>query len=116
MNTPTYQFLNEMDGRQATLDGLQPEALEARRPELLITIPLSPHERPSAPLTNLSLQQGMQVRVVHGDGSVTFGQVISLPKAPVMLDNGLRVQCALVELVTGEKLSVPLANIEIPGR
>lgn len=116
MSMPTYQFLNEMDGRQATLDALRAMPLEVRRPELLITVPLSAHERPSAPLTNVSLQQGMQVRVVRGDGNVAFGQVIGLPKAPVLLDNGLRVQCAQVELVTGEKLAVPLANIEIPGR
>ncbi len=116
MNLPTYQFLEEMDGRQATLDALMPAPLEARRPELLINVPLTPHERPPAPLLNLSLQVGMTVRVIRGDGSVTFGEVISLPKAPVMLDNGLRVFCAQVALVTGEKLFSPLANIEVPGR
>jgi hypothetical protein len=116
MNTPTYQFMDEMDGRQATLDAIMPGSLELRRPEVIINVPLHPQERPSAPLTNLSLQQGMQVRVVHGGGSVAFGQVIGLPKTPVLLDNGLRVQCAQVELVTGEKLMMPLANIEAPGR
>lgn len=116
MNLPTFQFLDEMDGRQATLDAIMPASLEVRRPELLINIPLSPHERPSAPLVNLSLQVGMTARVVRGDGSVTFGEVISLPKTPVMLDNGLRVYCAQVVLVTGEKLFSPLANIEVPGR
>jgi hypothetical protein len=115
MNTPTYQFFEEMDGRQATLDAVMPAPLELRRPEVVINVPLTPQERPPAPLTNLSLQQGMQVRVVRG-GAVTFGEAIGLPKTPVMLDNGLRVQCAQVELVTGEKLMVPLANIEVPGR
>jgi hypothetical protein len=116
MNTPTYQFFDEMDGRQATLDAVMPAPVELRRPEVIINVPLHPQERPSAPLTNVSLQQGMQVRVIHGGGAVTFGEVIGLPKTPVLLDNGLRVQCAQVEMVTGEKLMVPLANIEVPGR
>lgn len=116
MNMPTYQFLDELDGKQATLDAIMPAPLEPRRPELLVNVPLAPHERPSAPLINLSLQVGMTVRVVRGDGSVSFGEVISLPKSPVMLDNGLRVRCAQVELATGEKLFSPLANIEVPGR
>lgn len=115
MNTPTYQFFDEMDGRQATVDAVLPGPLELRRPEVIVNVPLHPQERPSAPLTNVSLQQGMQVRVIHG-GAVTFGEAIGLPKAPVLLDNGLRVQCAQVELVTGERLMVPLANIEVPGR
>jgi hypothetical protein len=93
-----------------------PAPVELRRPEVIINVPLHPQERPSAPLTNVSLQQGMQVRVIHGGGAVTFGEVIGLPKTPVLLDNGLRVQCAQVEMVTGEKLMVPLANIEVPGR
>ena len=116
MSTVTYQFFDEMDGRQATLDAIMPAPLELRRPEVIVNVPLHPQERPSAPLTNVSLQQGMQVRVVYGDGSVAFGEVIGLPKAPVLLDNGLRVHCAQVALVTGERPMVPLANIEVPGR
>jgi hypothetical protein len=116
MNTVTYQFFDEMDGRQATLDAIMPAPQELRRPEVIVNVPLHPQERPSAPLTNVSLQQGMQVRVVYGDGSVAFGEVISLPKTPVLLDNGLRVHCAQVALVTGERPMVPLANIEVPGR
>lgn len=116
MNTVTYQFFDEMEGRQATLDAIMPAPLELRRPEVIINVPLQPQERPSAPLTNISLQQGMQVRVIYGDGSVAFGEVISLPKTPVLLDNGLRVHCVQVALVTGERPMVPLANIEVPGR
>jgi hypothetical protein len=118
MNPVVAQFLSEMDGRQATLDALHlREAMEsARRPEVIITVPISTGERPSAPLTNVGLQAGMNVRVSRGDGSTASGTVLNLPKSPIMLDNGLRVPCAMIEFVTGERIAVPLANIDISGR
>lgn len=116
MPSTVYQFLEDLVGRQATLDAVLPTSGEGRRPEAVVNVPLNAGQRPGAPLVNLSLQPGLPIRVVHADGSTAFGQVIGLPKTPVMLDNGLRVQCAQVELVTGERTFVPLANLEVLGR
>jgi hypothetical protein len=58
----------------------------------------------------------MPVRVMRGDGSSIAGQIAGLPDEPQVLENGLQVLCALVELVTGERMPVPLANIEVFGR
>lgn len=115
MPSTIYQFLEDLGGRQATLDAVLPTG-DGRRPEAIVNVPLNTGHRPGAPLTNLSLQPGLPIRVIHADGSTAFGQVIGLPKTPVMLDNGLRVQCAQVELVTGERTFVPLANLEVLGR
>ncbi|MEP7290752.1 MAG: hypothetical protein ABI835_03165 [Chloroflexota bacterium] len=113
MGTTVAQFLEMMDGRQATLDAVLPGALETRRPEVIVNVPLEPGERPPPPNLNSSLRMGREVRLARSGGTV--GLIIGLPKEPVSLDNGLRVPCAQVELVTGEKIYVPLANIEGSG-
>lgn len=114
MSLPVIQFLEGMEGRQATLDASWVEGGSAR-PELIVNVPLA-NERPTPPLLNLSLQLGMTVRVARADGASVFGRVISVPRNPVMLENGLKLQCAQVETVTGERVFAPLSNIEIPGR
>jgi len=113
---PTYwQFLSEMDGRQVMLDAVNPMSDARGRPEAVITVPLSGSERPVSLNTNIALRVGMTVNVVRGDGTTVTGRVNDLPNTPVILDNGLRVAGARVELATGELLNVPLANLEVYG-
>lgn len=113
MSSVTAQFLDMLEGRQATVDAVLPGSMETRRPEALINVPLEPGERPPPPSLNSPLRVGREVRLSRY--GATIGLVIGLPKEPVSLDNGLRVPCAQVELVTGEKIFVPLANIEVSG-
>lgn len=115
MSNTIAQFLDMMEGRQVTLDAVQPSPLETRRPEVLIAVPMEPGERPPAPNLNAILQIDREVRLTAGTSAGMVGHVLSLPKEPVLLENGLRVPCAQVELVTGEKINVPLANIELSG-
>ncbi len=114
MSLPVVQFLEGVEGRQATLDASWAEGGSARA-ELIVNVPLA-NERPTPPLLNLSLQLGMIVRVARADGASVFGKVISVPRNPVMLENGLKLPCAQVETVTGERIFAPLSNIEVPGR
>jgi hypothetical protein len=115
MSTSNFQFLDEYDGRQALLDAHTPSGTDMRRPEVIITVPMS-GERPGPPLLSLSLQPGTQVRLTGGRQAGSLGQVVSLPKQPVVIDNGLRVPCAEVELAGGDRVMVPLANLEGLGR
>jgi hypothetical protein len=110
-----FSFLSNLQGRQVTLDCLRPSVLEARRPEAIITVPVNPGERPPAPRNDLTLQAETQVRLARGNFAGSIGQITALAKTPVLLENGLRVHCAQVELVTGEKLTVPLENLEVFG-
>jgi hypothetical protein len=55
------------------------------------------------------------VRLGRGDAAGALGVITHLPKTPILMDNGLRVSCAQVELVTGEKITAPLANLEVTG-
>ena len=111
MSNVVAQFLETMEGRQATVDAL----VATGPPEVLIAVPLQPAERPLAPNLNATLQVGREVRLERGPFAGMVGHVIRLPKEPVSLDNGLKVPCAQVQLITGEKTYVPVANIEVFG-
>lgn len=115
ISASAIQFLESMEGRQAALDAVTPAPLESRRPELLINVPFDPGDRPSAPNLNVTLRPGIQVRLARGDAAGAIGVITNLPKTPILMDNGLRVSCAQVELVTGEKITAPLANLEVTG-
>jgi hypothetical protein len=115
MSNAIAQFAEAVDGRQATVDAVLPSMLETRTPEVLISVPLNPGERPPLPNQLTPLRIDREVRLIGGASAGMVGHVIDLPKEPVLLDNGLRVPCAEVELVTGERMSVPLANIEVSG-
>ena len=109
-----YNLLNELEGRQVTLDTTMPGLGEARRPEAVIN--LSTTEAPFRPNLTVSLRPGIRIRVTGAPYLGQTGRVIDLPKTPCLLDNGLRVPCAQVELDSGEKIQVPVANLEYIGR
>jgi hypothetical protein len=115
MSNAIAQFAEAVEGRQATVDAVMPSQLETRYPEVLISVPLNPGERPPLPNQTIPLKLDREVRLIGGNSAGMVGHIVGLPKDPVLLDNGLRVPCAEVELVTGDRLDVPLANIEVSG-
>ncbi len=115
LNVAAGQFFEYVEGRQGSLDAVTPAALEARRPELLVNVPFDPNDRPGAPDLSITLRPGMDVRVLRGEGASSIGTITHLPKTPILMDNGLRVPCAVVTLTTGEQITAPLANIEHVG-
>lgn len=116
MNAFVYNFLEGLNGKQATIDATQPSRFESRRPEVIVNVPARSGSRPPMPDPDMTLAQGMTVRLTHGHTVGQVGQVIHLPKTPYLLDNGLRVPCAEVQLSTGDSVFVPLANLEVFGQ
>jgi hypothetical protein len=116
MSRAVQNFLQEFEGQQATLDAYQPRGWSSRRPELIINIQGRKEDNPARPNVMLTLRTGMNVRITREPYLGQTGRVVDLPKSPILLDNGLRVSCAKVELTGGETVFVPLANVEVMGR
>lgn len=116
MSAVTFNMLNEHEGQQATVDAQNPNRWETRRPEVIISVATKEGQRPSRPNVMLTLRTGMTVRVTREPFMGQTGNILDLPKMPTLLDNGLRVPCAQVELVAGETIFVPLANLEVLAR
>ena len=116
MNATLINLLEGFNDRQATMDATTPGRWEdVRRPEVLINLPAR-GERPPAPATGQALRVGQSVRLTRAPYAGSIGEITNLPKPPQMMDNGLRVPCARVLMVTGETALVPLANLEVLGR
>lgn len=115
MSNAIWNTLASFAGRQGMLDAFLPNRWEARRPEVIINVGRS-SGRATRPNPDLTLQIGTQVRLTRPPNAGQVGKVIHLPKIPYLLDNGLRVRCAQIELVAGERVMVPLVNLEVFGR
>jgi hypothetical protein len=116
MSKHVSSFLEALAGKQATVDAATPDRFEARRPEVIVNMPVRAGQRPPMPDADLTLDTGMTVRMTRGSMAGLVGQIVHLPKTPYLLDNGLRVPCAQVQLVTGESAFIPLANLEVFGQ
>jgi len=115
MSTVVYNMLSEFAEQVATLDAYTPSRFETRTPEVIINVG-DREAKPTPPNVMLALRENMTVRVTREPHTGITGKILSLPKSPVRLPNGLRVPCAQVELVSGEKTFVPIANLEVLGR
>ncbi|MBK8134858.1 MAG: hypothetical protein IPK52_03295 [Chloroflexi bacterium] len=109
-------WLQELEGSQVALDAYEPQTWDARRPELLMNVAPKSGEVPARPNSMLTLRPGLAVRVIGEPYTGVAATVLNLPSDPVLLDNGMRFVCAQVELSSGERIFVPLANIEVSGR
>lgn len=116
MSGLVYNMLNNFNGRQATLEAVQPNRWQTRRPEVIVNPSGRGASRAVRPNLNQTLTVGTNVRMTRIPHAGDIGTVVNLPKTPILLENGLQVLCAEVESVTGEKLTVPLANLEVFGR
>lgn len=113
MSNSVSQTIREFDGFQAAMDAYLPQPLEPRVPELVINRQIT--EEPHRQDHRMTLKPGMRVRLTRAPYTGQVGRVLELPPRPVMLENGLRARCAQVELLFGERVHVPLANLELAG-
>jgi hypothetical protein len=117
MNRTAFTILSEFEGQQVTLDAHQPRGWDTRRPEVIVNIAgTKATEAPSRPNIMLALRPGMTVRMTRDPYMGQTARIIDLPKTPVLLENGLRILSAQLELPGGETVYVPLANLEVLGR
>ncbi len=109
-------LLQELEGSQVVVDAYEPRVWDSRRPEIVMTVAPKAGETPARHSAMLTLRPGLAVRVIGEPYTGAAATVLNLPSDPVLLDNGMRFHCAQVELSSGERVFVPLANIEVSGR
>lgn len=114
MNGQVFNLLKEYDGYQVTLDADLPGRWTSRRPEAVVNRPID--ERPPGLNLNASLKPGLRVRITRPPYLGQIARIEDIPNQPIDLPNGLRVPGARVELISGEVVNIPLANLELAGR
>jgi hypothetical protein len=111
MSQHIFSLLQANMGREAMLSADTKIRRDTRRPELLIPLRME-EDRPPEQSTPQPLQVGAQVRILRGPAVESIGAVNDLPAFPQVVDSGLRLMVAVVDLEGGETLTVPLANLE----
>ncbi|NDJ77491.1 MAG: hypothetical protein GYB65_14660 [Chloroflexi bacterium] len=112
--TLIYTLLQSNMGRQAAFNAAAPDRWSWERPEIMIPLPTG-GSTPPTPALDQALQVGAQVRMTRAPWDGLTGEVVELPPAPQVIESGLRLPCARVQLADGQARLIPLANIEVVG-
>ncbi|MBN1680081.1 MAG: hypothetical protein JW966_07300 [Anaerolineae bacterium] len=110
-----YNLLQTNIGRTAAFDAVTPDPWSTEQPEIVIPLP-SGSVTPPTPALDQPLQVGTQVRIVRRPWEGFIGEVVELPPKPQVIENGLQVRCARVQLSNSRVEVIPLANLELLGQ
>ena len=112
MAAPIFRLLKTNDGREAAISGQVQSRWDVVRPEIVIPLPadaeLPPQQPPGSPLT-----VGTLVRAIRAPYTGKSGAVVKLPARPRLIDTGVKVRGAEVDLGQEAPVFIPLANLEI---
>lgn len=108
----TWRLLGQNAGRRASLSGATQIRAGVIRPEVFI-----PAERPQKASeteeSNLGLEPGAAVRLIRQPHFGALGKVVELPVSLTVIPTEAHVRVAIIQLESGEKLTVPRANLEL---
>ena len=107
----TYDLLKSLEGKRASINGATQIRAGVIRPEIIV--PTAEEITTSAGPDEQSLDVGTRIRVIREPYFGILGEVTALPPEPVLVESGSKVRILEAELETGEKVSVPRANVEI---
>jgi hypothetical protein len=110
----TFRLLASREGHESAVSGATQIRAGVMRPE--IVIPLSDQERqhqPEGPHTTGVLDIGTPVRIIRDPHFGVIGTVVGLPPELQALASESRARVLDVEFESGERITVPRANVEL---
>ena len=113
MNSAAYDLLRTNAKREATLNAKPIDRFTGMRPEIIIPLPIT--QEPASLKETVAVAAGQQVLLSRAPYAGSIGTITSLPPGLSTIPSGLRVPIAEIKLVSGEKIIVPLANLEVIG-
>jgi hypothetical protein len=111
MSAKTHELLADRAGQVASVSGATQIRAGVMRPEVLI-----PHEVPSVEQTEVDtgfMHAGSVVRIIRDPHFGDLGKVIELPPEPAVLDTEAKVRILTVTLKSGDRVTLPRANVEL---
>jgi hypothetical protein len=113
MNSAAYRLLSTNSKREVTLNAEPFDRYSGARPEVII--PLPAETAPAPPRDVEALAPGQSVWVRRQPAAGLIGTILSLRPGLDTFASGLRAAAAEVGLENGEKLLIPLVNLEVVG-
>ena len=114
MNKTAYKIISTNDKREnVTVNAEAYHRYTGTRPEVIIPLPHS--DLPPTPRESETFAPGQKVRLRRAPHAGAMGTLVELPTGLKTLPNGLRVLAGEVKLKNGERVTVPLVNLEVLG-
>lgn len=113
MNAVAFKLLATNVKREVTLCAEPYDRHSGSRPEILIPLPAT--QEPSPPREIEAFAPDQKVRLCRAPHLGEAAKLVSLLPGLTSMPSGIRVPAAEVELESGERIIVPLANLEILG-
>jgi len=111
MNSAAYNLLTTNERREVAVNAQPWDAFNGTRPE--IVIPLPANVEPPLPPDTDTFSAGQQVRLVRLPFQGGIGTIVEIRPGVTPMPSGITVSAAEVQLESGEKVLVPLANLEV---
>ncbi|MBI3037428.1 hypothetical protein HYY75_00050, partial [bacterium] len=109
----TFELLSSLEGKKASINGATQIRAGVIRPEVVIPVGTEKSEEKDGKVS-MGLKIGSPVRIIRQPKFGEVATVISLPEQPSLIDTEAKVRIVEVQIMrTGEKFSLPRANIEI---
>lgn len=117
MARKTFELLAAQTGRLASVNGATQIRAGVLRPEVIVPQEVVTLDSVQAieqePLQAGELRIGTPVRLIRAPHFGALGRVAALPPEPQEIETETKTRVLEVELLTGERLIVPRANVEI---
>jgi hypothetical protein len=114
----TFELLASQEGREASVNGATQIRAGVIRPEVVVpkdgALTLEDFEEPKeSEFAAGELNMGTPIRLIRAPYFGALGRVVDLPPEPQEIETETKTRVLEAELVTGERVIVPRANVEI---
>jgi hypothetical protein len=111
INPPTFNLLSGNVGREVAIDAHTPSPYKLQRPEVIIPLPAT--RDIELPDNIIPLKSGVRVRVLRAPHQGEVGAVQNVLDQAIEYPSGIRAMSAKIELVGGNVVTIPVANLEV---
>lgn len=115
MSRTVFELLRTYNGWEVMLDACLPADWRRNRPKIIIPLEGQQHVPPVEYSVERGLAEGQRVRVLQAPHLGAIGVVQTIHREPRRLASGLWATGAEIELESGERTFVPVANLEHLG-
>ncbi|RMH44622.1 MAG: hypothetical protein D6689_01935 [Deltaproteobacteria bacterium] len=115
MARATFELLCEHDGAGASISGATQIRAGVIRPEVVIPLPAGA-AADARPVEHRGLEIGAPVRCIRAPHFGKIGEVVGLPVELQKMPSETMVRVVDVQLATGERITIPRANVEVIER